>query len=193
MTEEMYPLITAAQIGGFLLFGLGLLLTFMATASKWTQRAAYLVAAPGFLLIWGSGHMGSLHFWERDLFSLSNIVIFLVLVVLMNLAHRKAALSGQQGVLREEKRAKGFSLRHFGAIEAGSLILLMFVAMPLKYIWEQDLAVRYVGMVHGILFMVFVVWVFVVAIQKKWAPEKTLGALVASVIPFGPFVADLAE
>ncbi len=85
------------------------------------------------------------------------------------------------------------SLRHFGWIEAASLLILLFVAMPLRYLGDIDAAVQFVGMAHGILFMIFVGWVFLAARTHQWPIEKTAGAVMASVIPFGPFVADLAE
>lgn len=86
-----------------------------------------------------------------------------------------------------------FSLRHFGWIEGASLLVLLFIAMPLRYLGGIDVAVQMVGMAHGVLFMIFVAWVAIVAWRHKWPVEKIAGAMMASVIPFGPFVADLAE
>ncbi len=85
------------------------------------------------------------------------------------------------------------SLRHFGWIEAASLLILLFVAMPLRYLGDIDVAVQVVGMAHGVLFMAFVAWVLYAAREHDWPIEKVAGAVMASVIPFGPFVADLAE
>ena len=85
------------------------------------------------------------------------------------------------------------SLRHFGWVEGSSLLVLLFVAMPLRYLGGVDVAVQVVGMAHGILFMIFVAWVAWVARSQGWTIEKTAGAMMASIIPFGPFVADLAE
>ena len=85
------------------------------------------------------------------------------------------------------------TLRHFGWIEGGSLLVLLFVAMPLRYLGGIDEGVRFVGMAHGVLFMIFMAWVLFAAWSNKWSIEKVAGATMASVIPFGPFVADLAE
>lgn len=85
------------------------------------------------------------------------------------------------------------TLRQFGWIEGASLLVLLFVAMPLRYLGGIDAAVQYVGMAHGILFMAFVAWVLWAARHHDWPIEKLAGAIMASVIPFGPFVADLAE
>ncbi|RAL20147.1 hypothetical protein DL240_18585 [Lujinxingia litoralis] len=88
---------------------------------------------------------------------------------------------------------KVLSLKTLGLIEGVSMVVLLFVAMPLKYLADQPMMVRYVGMVHGVLFMAFVGWVLVEAFRSKWTLEKTAGALAASVIPFAPFVVDLQE
>ncbi|TXD37329.1 DUF3817 domain-containing protein [Lujinxingia vulgaris] len=88
---------------------------------------------------------------------------------------------------------KLFSLKTFGLIEGLSMVVLLFVAMPLKYVWDQPEMVRMVGMAHGVLFMIFVAWVLVEAFRTKWTLEKTAGALAASVIPFAPFVVDLSS
>ncbi len=85
------------------------------------------------------------------------------------------------------------TLRQFGWIEGASLLVLLFVAMPLRYLGDIDAAVQYVGMAHGLLFMAFVAWVLWAAFEHDWPIEKLAGAIMASVIPFGPFVADLAE
>src|SRR5690554_2620573 len=84
------------------------------------------------------------------------------------------------------------SLKTFGLIEGLSMVLLLFVAMPMKYVWDQPQMVRVVGMAHGFLFMIFVAWVLIEAFRTKWTWEKTAGALAASVIPFAPFVVDLS-
>lgn len=47
------------------------------------------------------------------------------------------------------------ALRLVGFLEGLSFLLLVFIAMPMKYIWDQPLLVKYVGMGHGVLFIVF--------------------------------------
>ena len=84
------------------------------------------------------------------------------------------------------------SLKTFGLIEGLSMVLLLFVAMPMKYVWDQPQMVRVVGMAHGVLFMIFVAWVLIEAFRTKWTWEKTAGALVALVIFFASFVVDLS-
>ncbi len=185
---EPYPLILYIHYAGLVIFTAGVIATFRLVDPRWQQRVAYGVAGTGFLMAWGGGHMVT-EFTDRELFDVGNVVGFLVLVVAMNVVHRRAALAGGAG----HGEGKAGWLRRFGWVEGASLVILLFIAMPLKYIGGIDEAVRYTGMIHGGLFMIFVGWVLLVARQSRWTLEKTLGALVASIIPFGPFVADLAE
>lgn len=81
-------------------------------------------------------------------------------------------------------------LRLLGLTEGLSFILLMFVAMPLKYVFHFPQAVRVVGSLHGGLFVIYVLAVLGVASAQKWRPARTFLALAVSVIPFGPFLFD---
>ena len=190
MPIEPYPLVLYIHYAGLIVFGLGVVATLRASEPKMIQRAAYVVAGAGFLMAWGGGHL-SAEFSDRQLFSVVNVLGFLGLAATMNFVHWRAANSVEHEASQEQQR--WFNLRRFGWIEGASLVVLMFVAMPLKYLAEIDEMVRYVGMAHGWLFIIFVVWVALAARRGRWPMEKILGALVASVIPFGPFVADLAE
>lgn len=81
--------------------------------------------------------------------------------------------------------------RIIGFLEGMSFILLMFIAMPLKYIYDQPKAVEIIGMAHGVLFVVFVLFAFYLSITKKWNLFKvTAPLLLSSILPFGTFVAD---
>jgi len=79
-------------------------------------------------------------------------------------------------------------MRVIGAVEALSLILLVFVAMPIKYIGHNETPVKIVGMAHGNLFLIYVVSVLAVARILQWRYSTVFKALVASVVPFGPFI-----
>ena len=84
-------------------------------------------------------------------------------------------------------------LRSTGNWEAVSYILLLFVAMPMKRIFDMemgDTAVRVVGMAHGILFMAYVGLAVLGQMDYKWSWKTTAWLFVASLLPFGPFVAD---
>ncbi len=82
------------------------------------------------------------------------------------------------------------SLRWLGFVEGASMLLLLFVAMPMKYVYGRPEWVRVVGMAHGLLFMAFVVAVTVISQEAGWARRRLLFAFVASVVPFGPFLLD---
>ncbi len=78
--------------------------------------------------------------------------------------------------------------RYAGWLEGGSYLMLLGVAMPLKYIWGMPEMVRAVGMAHGLLFLAYVGLAFALYRRDDW-PAKTLRwALLASLLPFGPFV-----
>ena len=82
-------------------------------------------------------------------------------------------------------------LRSIGSWEALSYLLLLGIAMPLKYIWGHPEAVRIVGMAHGLLWMAYVGLAVLGQADYKWPLKTTLLRLfIASLLPFGPFVAD---
>jgi len=71
--------------------------------------------------------------------------------------------------------------------EGISLIILLFIAMPLKYIWNNPTWVEIVGMIHGILFIAYVAWSIWVYMALKWSFKKLTVIILASIIPFGTF------
>lgn len=81
-------------------------------------------------------------------------------------------------------------LRVIGFWEGLSFLLLLGVAMPLKYFAGWPLGVRVVGMVHGLLFMLYVWAAIQAAIDRDWPWKRTALVLLASVLPAGPFVVD---
>jgi integral membrane protein len=81
-------------------------------------------------------------------------------------------------------------LRVISLIEGISYLILLGIAMPLKYLAGQPEAVSVVGAVHGILTILFVLAVVQVMVALRWSILRALGALVASVIPFGAFALD---
>ena len=81
-------------------------------------------------------------------------------------------------------------LRAVGLLEGLSFVLLLFVAMPLKYVWQEPLAVRITGIVHGVLFVAFVSLVFHVGPARDWSLRRCALAVLAALLPFGPFVFD---
>lgn len=72
-------------------------------------------------------------------------------------------------------------------LEGISLLVLLFIAMPLKYIWEMPETVRIVGMAHGLLFIAYIFLAIMLKVEQNWDTKKFLIICVASVIPFGTF------
>lgn len=81
-------------------------------------------------------------------------------------------------------------LRKVAIAEAISFLLLLFIAMPLKHFAGIPEAVRIVGLVHGILFLVFCYALMMAWSGAKWPISRAIMLLIASVIPFVPFFVD---
>ncbi len=82
-------------------------------------------------------------------------------------------------------------LRLLALLEGVSLIVLVFVAMPLKYFNDDPSWVQSIGPVHGVLFLLFVVNTISAGIEYKWSfSQTTWKVLLACVIPFGTFYID---
>jgi integral membrane protein len=82
------------------------------------------------------------------------------------------------------------NLRIVGIAEGISFLILLGIAMPLKYYFGFPLAVKYTGWAHGLLFILFIIAVFLAVKPMKWNFLSVLIALAASLIPFGTFVLD---
>ena len=76
------------------------------------------------------------------------------------------------------------------AILEGISYLLLIPTMVLKYGFEIGLPNMIVGSIHGLLFILYCVWVVYYAVKKKWSLMKTLICLAASLFPFATFVVD---
>lgn len=75
-----------------------------------------------------------------------------------------------------------------GILEGISFLLLLLVAMPLKYAAGVDQAVTIIGGAHGALFVLYILAAFHAFIALKWSLKKLFWALVAAVLPIGTFV-----
>lgn len=82
------------------------------------------------------------------------------------------------------------NFRLVGIMEGISYLVLLLIAMPLKYFANQPDAVKYVGWAHGVLFVAFGLYLIKVWIKYKWTFGKTFLAFIASLLPFGTFVLD---
>ena len=81
-------------------------------------------------------------------------------------------------------------LRLVALLEGVSLLVLLLVAMPLKYLAGQPAAVKQVGMAHGLLFVLYVFLLIQQSIERSWSFRKVLLGFVASLVPLGTFWAD---
>lgn len=81
-------------------------------------------------------------------------------------------------------------LRIIGWWEGVSFLLLLGIAMPLKYFAGWPEAVRVVGMAHGVLFVLYVLAALHAAMEHDWPWKRTALVLAASVLPAGPFIVD---
>jgi len=92
--------------------------------------------------------------------------------------------------LTKQQNAALRNLTIMGYLEGMSFLLLLGIAMPLKYMLGMPEAVSYIGPVHGVLFVAYIMVLIITAGRIKlplWAlPAGVLG----SFLPFGPFIFD---
>ncbi len=81
-------------------------------------------------------------------------------------------------------------LRIIAFLEGVSFLVLLGIAMPLKYYCDSPMAVRVIGMAHGVFFIAFIFSLIDVKISHRWSLGKMLIAFIASLVPFGTFVLD---
>lgn len=81
-------------------------------------------------------------------------------------------------------------LRVFGIIEGVSYLVLLGIAMPLKYLAGQPMAVKVCGWIHGVLFVAFCAALLQVFLVHRWSLFKAGLVFVSSLLPFGTFVID---
>ena len=79
------------------------------------------------------------------------------------------------------------TFRLISTLEAISFLVLLGIAMPLKYIWDMPQMVQIVGMAHGVLFVLYVVGAIYMYKKLKWSIMDLLIVVLCSVVPFGPF------
>jgi integral membrane protein len=80
--------------------------------------------------------------------------------------------------------------RKIGIAEGYSFLILLFIAMPLKYIAQQPMGVTVIGGLHGVLFVAFIYLAYEVKVQyrKTWSWLAT--AVLVSFLPFGTLFMD---
>lgn len=74
--------------------------------------------------------------------------------------------------------------------EGISFLILLGIAMPLKYIWNMPEAVKVAGMLHGALFVTYCILLLMAMIDLKWKFTTALMLFLASILPFGFLLAE---
>ncbi len=82
------------------------------------------------------------------------------------------------------------SFKVISVLEALSFLILLGIAMPLKYIAGIPEPVSIFGMAHGVLFIMYIIGAFIVKEKLNWPIQTLLIVILCSVLPFGPFYAD---
>ena len=83
-----------------------------------------------------------------------------------------------------------FFFRVVSFLEGTSYLLLLFVAVQIKYWMNDPQYVKLLGMPHGLLFVGYIVLAFLLKPEMKWNIKKFGIVLLASIIPFGTFYVD---
>jgi integral membrane protein len=78
------------------------------------------------------------------------------------------------------------SFRILGNLESTSFLLLLLVAMPLKYIYGEPQYVRAVGSLHGALFVLYVLMALLIHQKVKWTKKDLLQVFILACVPLGP-------
>ncbi|GLI85715.1 MULTISPECIES: DUF3817 domain-containing protein [Rossellomorea] len=81
-------------------------------------------------------------------------------------------------------------LRQAGFVEGMSLLILLLIAMPLKYMADIPMAVTIVGSLHGGLFVIYLLILAYVTFKVRWHLKWSVAGVLVAFIPFGNFIYD---
>jgi len=82
------------------------------------------------------------------------------------------------------------TFRVISFLEGISYLLLLFVAVPIKYFGDNEAYVKMLGMPHGLLFIGYIILAIMLKYELEWKSKTFWMILAASVIPFGTFYID---
>jgi integral membrane protein len=82
------------------------------------------------------------------------------------------------------------TFRIISFLEGMSYLLLLFIDVPLKYWGEDEQYVKLLGMPHGILFVSYILFAFLIKENENWRIKDLGIVLLASILPFGTFYVD---
>lgn len=78
--------------------------------------------------------------------------------------------------------------RFISFIEGISYLVLVFIAMPIKYLADNPYYVKIFGMAHGVLFILFILFLFESMRKYAWKNGFSLKIFIYSLLPFGSFI-----
>jgi len=74
--------------------------------------------------------------------------------------------------------------------EGTSFLILLCIAMPMKYFMGMPMVVRVVGLIHGMLFLLYVGQLARLRTKHQWDNKFVMQAFAASILPFGTYLFD---
>lgn len=80
------------------------------------------------------------------------------------------------------------AFRVMGWLEGLSFLILLFVAMPIKYVYGDPQYVKMMGPIHGFLFLGYLLLGHYVADKLNWDLKTRFLAFISAVLPFGTFI-----
>ena len=83
-----------------------------------------------------------------------------------------------------------FRFRLISFLEGVSYLILLFIAMPIKYLGDNPIPVKLVGMGHGVLFVLFIILLVESMSKHKWGLVFSIKLFICSLLPFGTFYMD---
>ena len=80
--------------------------------------------------------------------------------------------------------------RIIALLEGISYVLLLGIATPIKYLSNDPQYVKLLGMPHGILFILYLIFAFWLRPDFNWNKRQFIWVILASIIPFGTLYID---
>lgn len=80
--------------------------------------------------------------------------------------------------------------RVISILEGISFIILLFIAVPIKYFANNESFVKMFGMPHGLLFIAYIILAIMLKYELEWKSKTFWYVIAASIIPFGTFYID---
>ena len=75
-------------------------------------------------------------------------------------------------------------LRKVALVEGISFLVILFVTMPLKYLMDMPMPNKVFGMAHGLLFVIYIVYLAYMWASRKWSFRVLAWGFAASIVPF---------